>query len=61
MKIEIGNTMKIPADEKIHPESGHFGTCVWISENGEIVAVQCGRLHDGKKNTVFLVKIDSKK
>ncbi len=60
MKIEIGDKMKIPADGKIHPEHGHFGKVVWISEDGETVAIQCERSHRGK-NTVFTVKINSKK
>ncbi|MDH5376216.1 MAG: hypothetical protein OEW95_10460 [Candidatus Bathyarchaeota archaeon] len=51
--------MKIPADNKFHPEAGHFGKVVWISENGKTVAIQCERRHNGKK-AVFMVKICSK-
>jgi len=61
MEIKIRDRMKIPVDGKFHPEHGHFGKVVWISENGKIVAIQCERSHHGKKNTVFLVKINSKK
>jgi len=47
--------MKIPADSKFHPENGHFGKVVWISEDGKTVAIQCERLHNRKK-AVFMVK-----
>ncbi|NIQ07029.1 MAG: hypothetical protein GWO20_15275 [Candidatus Korarchaeota archaeon] len=60
MKIEIGDKMKIPADGKFHPEHGHLGKVVWISEDGKTVAIQCEKTHRGK-NTVFLVKNNSKK
>ncbi len=60
-EIKIGDRMKIPADGKFHPEHGHLGKVVWISRNGKTVAIQCERSHHGKKNTVFLVKINSKK
>lgn len=59
MGIKIGDKVKIPADEKFHPEAGHFGICVWISEDGRIVALQCERSHHGKKNAVFLMKSTS--
>ena len=59
-EIKIGDRMKIPADGKFHPEAGHLGKCVWISEDGETVAIQCERSHRGK-TTVFIVKINSKK
>ncbi len=58
-KIKIGDRMKIPADNKFHPEEGHSGKCVWISEDGKTVAIQCERRHNGKK-AVFMVKICSK-
>jgi hypothetical protein len=48
--------MKIPADQKFHPEHGHSGKVVWISEDRKTVAIQCKRRHDGKK-AVFMVKI----
>lgn len=51
--------MKIPSDKKFHPEAGHLGKCVWISKDGRAVAIQCERNHHGKKNVVFLVRIDS--
>ena len=51
--------MKIPADNKFHPEAGHFGKVVWINEDGKTVAIQCEVRHKGK-NTVFTVKICSK-
>jgi hypothetical protein len=47
--------MKIPADGKIHPEHGHVGKIVWISEDEKTVAIQCERRHNGK-TSVFLVK-----
>ncbi|NIQ07657.1 MAG: hypothetical protein GWO20_18665 [Candidatus Korarchaeota archaeon] len=59
-EIKIGDRMKIPADKRVHPEGGHFGKCVWISENGKTVAIECERSHKHKK-AVFLVKINSKK
>jgi hypothetical protein len=59
-EIKIGDKMKIPADKDFHPETGHSGKCVWISENGKTVAIQCERLHN-HKNAVFMVKIDSNK
>ena len=52
--------MEIPADNEFHPERGHFGKCVWISEDGKTVAIKCERLHD-HKNTVFMIRINSKK
>ena len=58
-EIKIGDKMKIPADNEFHPEAGHFGKVVWISEDGETAAIQCERRHNGKK-TVFMVKICSK-
>jgi len=60
MEIKIGDRVKIPADGKFHPEAGHFGKCVWISEDGETAAVLCERSHEGK-NTVFMLKINSEK
>jgi len=61
MRIRIGDKVKIPAGGKAHPEAGHFGRCVWISKDQKTVAVQCDRSHHNKKNTVFMVKIDSEK
>ncbi len=61
MKIDLGDKVKIPTDGKFHPESGHFGTCVWKSEDGKTVALQCERSHNGKMNAVFVVKINSEK
>ena len=54
-EIKIGDKMKIPADQKFHPQYGHFGKVVWISENGKTVAIQCERLHN-RKNVVLMVK-----
>ena len=59
-EIKIGDKMKIPADKKFHPEYGHYGKVVWISEDGKTVAIKCERRHNGKE-VVFMVKIDSKK
>jgi hypothetical protein len=58
-EIKIGDEMKIPADQKFHPEHQHSGKVVWISEDGKTVAIQCEKRHDGKK-VVFMVKINSK-
>jgi len=58
-EIKIGDMMKIPADNKLHPEAGHRGKVVWISEDGKTVAIQCETRHKGKQ-TVFTVKICSK-
>ncbi len=51
--------MKIPANQKFHPEYGHSGKVVWISEDRKTVAIQCEKRHDGKK-VVFMVKPHSK-
>jgi hypothetical protein len=59
-EIKIGDKMKIPADQKFHPEYGHSGKVVWISEDGKTVAIQCEKRHNGKK-VVFMVKINSNK
>jgi len=59
-EIKVGDKMKIPADSKFHPEYGHFGKCVWISEDGKTVAIQCEKRHNGKK-IALMVKINSKK
>jgi hypothetical protein len=58
-EIKIGDKMKIPAEQKFHPEHGHSGKVVWISEDGETVAIQCEKRHDGKK-VVFMVKTNTK-
>jgi len=59
-EIKIGDKMKIPAANKFHPEYGHFGKVVWISEDRKTVAIQCERRHNGKQ-VVFTMKINSKK
>ena len=58
-EIKIVDEMKIPANQKFHPEYGHSGKVVWISEDRKTVAIQCEKRHDGKK-VVFMVKICSK-
>ena len=58
-EIKIGDKMKIPADNKFHPEAGHFGKVVWISENGKTVTVQCEKRHNSKV-VAFNVRINSK-
>jgi hypothetical protein len=58
-EIKIGDKMKIPSDQKFHPEYGHFGKVVWISENGKTVAIKCEKRHNGKE-TAFMVRINSK-
>ena len=60
MEIKIGDRMKIPAHTVFHPESGHFGKVVYISEDEKTVTVQCEKRHNGKK-AVFMVKINSNK
>ncbi len=59
-EIKIGDKMEIPADNKFHPEFGHFGKVVWISEDGKTAAILCEKSHNHKK-AVFMVKINSKK
>jgi len=59
-EIKIRDRMKIPADNKFHPEAGHFDKVVWISKAGKTVAIQCEKSHNHKK-VVFMVEIDSKK
>jgi len=59
-EIKIGDKMEIPADNKFHPEYGHSGKVVWISEDGKTVAIQCEKRHN-HKNVVLMVKINSKK
>jgi hypothetical protein len=58
--IKIGDKMKIPADNKLHPESGHYGQVVWIDGDGKTVALQCKKHHNGKK-IVLIVKTNSGK
>jgi hypothetical protein len=58
--MKVGQRVRIPADSKHHPETGHHGKCVWKSKDGETVAIECERGHSGKKNTVFLLKLNSK-
>ena len=52
--------MKIPVNQKFHPEHRHSGKVVWISEDGKTVAIQCEKQHSGKTMAV-MVKINSKK
>ena len=61
MEIKIGDRMKIPAHDKVHPEEGHFGKIVWVKEDGKAVAIQCEGHHEGKKNVVFMVTFNSMK
>ncbi len=58
-EIKIGDEMKIPADLKFHPEHGHSGKVVWISEDIKTVAIKCKKRHDRKK-VVFMVNTNSK-
>ena len=59
-EIKIGDKMKIPVDNKFHPEYGHSGIVVWMSEDEKTVAIQCEKRHN-HKNVVLMVKINSKK
>ncbi|UCD26764.1 MAG: hypothetical protein JSV75_01175 [Candidatus Bathyarchaeota archaeon] len=56
-EIKIGDRMKIPVNQKFHPEHGHSGKVVYISEDRKTVAVQCEEKHDGKTISV-MVKIN---
>ena len=58
-EIKIGDKMKIPANQKFHPEYGHFGKVVWISEDGKTVVIQCDKRHN-RKIIALKVKINSK-
>jgi hypothetical protein len=46
--IKLGDKMEIPAHKVLHPESGHFGEIVYVSEDGKTVTVKCEKQHDGK-------------
>ena len=59
-EIKIGDKMGIPVDNKFHPEYGHSGIVVWMSEDGKTVAIQCEKRHN-HKTVVLMVKINSKK
>jgi len=59
-EIKIGDKMKIPASQKFHPEYGHSGKVVWITEDGKTVTVQCEKKHAGKVISV-MIEINSKK
>ena len=52
--------MKIPVSQKFHPENGHSGKVVYISEDRKTVTVQCEKKHDGKLISVMM-KINSEK
>ncbi|MCW4001690.1 MAG: hypothetical protein NWE97_00670 [Candidatus Bathyarchaeota archaeon] len=52
--------MKIPVSQKFHPEYGHSGKVVYISEDRKTVIVQCEKRHSGKLISVMM-KINSKK
>jgi len=58
-EIKIRDRMKIPANQKFHPEYGHSGKVVWISEDGKTVTIQCEKKHSGKTIAV-MVRICSK-
>jgi hypothetical protein len=60
IEIKVGDTVRIPADGRLHPERGHSGKCVFVSEDGKTVAIECERSHEGKR-TVFIVQINSEK
>ena len=60
METKIGEKMKITVDPRFHPESGHVGKVVWISEDEKTVALQCEKKHNGKV-VALLVEIDLKK
>jgi len=58
-EIKIGDKMEIPVDNKFHPEYGHSGIVVYISEDEKTVAIQCEKRHNHKK-VVLMMKINSK-
>ena len=53
-EIKIGDKMKIPASPKFHPEAGHSGKVVYISEDGKTVTIQCEKKHSGKTISVMM-------
>jgi ribosomal protein L21E len=57
-KIKVGDRVKIPVHSVFHQETGHFGKVVYISEDGKIVTVKCGRKHNGK-TVAFNVAFES--
>ena len=59
-EIKIGDKMKIPVNPKFHPEHGHSGKVVWISEDRKKVTIQCEKKHSGKTIAV-MVKLNSEK
>ena len=59
-EVKIGDKMKIPADQKFHPEDGHSGKVVWIGKDRKTVTIQCEKRHNGKTIAV-MVKINSVK
>ena len=60
MESKIGEKMKISVDPRFHPEAGHVGKVVWISEDTKTVALQCERQHSGK-TVALLVEIEPRK
>ena len=40
--------MEIPVHNVMHPEAGHVGKVVYVSEDEETVTIQCDKKHDGK-------------
>ena len=58
-EIKIGDKMKIPANQKFHPEYGHSGKVVWLSEDRKTVTIQCEKRHNSKTIAV-MVRINSK-
>jgi hypothetical protein len=52
--------MEIPVHEVMHPEAGHFGKVVYVSEDEKTVTIQCDEKHDGKTVSVK-VRINSQK
>jgi len=65
--VKIGDSAKCP-------ECAHMGNIVWVSQNGQVVGVQCSETHNleghadsygfkrshskANKNSVFLVKTE---
>lgn len=52
--------MEIPVHKVLHPESGHFGKIVYVSEDGNTVTIQCDKKHDSKIVSLN-VRINSRK
>jgi hypothetical protein len=60
IEYKMGDRMPIPINAELHSDAKHFGKVVWMSENGQTMAVSCEKSHNHKK-VVFIVDINSNK